>query len=189
MTRKTHRRKSHRRRYTRKSGGSGCGTCSMRGQFGGRGGMGGAELGHAYTTGASQALYQMTGQTPGLSSGGGSKATKKRRQAMLAAEALQRNANRERQKLAILAALAREAANEGARRTKRRTIANRHNKFRKAFVTGMPIMGYEGNEYGHLSRNEMKNKIREEALSEYVRMFDNNEGFNEFNLELNNNNN
>ena len=37
---------------------------------GGRGGMGGAELGHAYTTGASQELYQMTGKTPGLSSGG-----------------------------------------------------------------------------------------------------------------------
>jgi hypothetical protein len=43
----------------------------MRGQFGGRGGMGGADLGHAFTTGASQELYQMTGRTPGLSSGGG----------------------------------------------------------------------------------------------------------------------
>ena len=38
--------------------------------YGGRGGMGGAELGHAYTTGASQELYQLTGRTPGLSSGG-----------------------------------------------------------------------------------------------------------------------
>lgn len=37
---------------------------------GGRGGMGGADLGHAFTTGASQELYQMTGKTPGLSSGG-----------------------------------------------------------------------------------------------------------------------
>jgi hypothetical protein len=51
---KTHRRKHHSRRLHR----------------GGRGGMGGAELGHAFTTGASQELYQMTGRTPGLSSGG-----------------------------------------------------------------------------------------------------------------------
>jgi hypothetical protein len=43
----------------------------MRPQFGGRGGLGGADLGHAYTTGASQELYQMTGRTPGLYSGGG----------------------------------------------------------------------------------------------------------------------
>ena len=78
MIRKTHRSKSHKRRhsrkqthrYTRKRGGT-CGACSMRGQFGGRGGMGGADLGHAFTTGASQELYQMTGNTPGLSSGGG----------------------------------------------------------------------------------------------------------------------
>ena len=77
MVRKTHRSKSHKRRHsrkqtrrhTRKRGGS-C-ACSMRGQFGGRGGMGGADLGHAFTTGASQELYQMTGRTPGLSSGGG----------------------------------------------------------------------------------------------------------------------
>jgi len=76
MTRKTHRRKTHKRRHsrrhTRKSVGGQCAPC-MRSQAGGRGGMGGAELGHAYTTGASQALYQMTGQTPGLSSGGGKK--------------------------------------------------------------------------------------------------------------------
>jgi hypothetical protein len=55
---KTHKKahkKSHRRRHTRK-------------YKGGRGGMGGAELGHAYTTGASQELYQLTGKTPGLSS-------------------------------------------------------------------------------------------------------------------------
>lgn len=74
MTRKTHRSKSHkrrhtRRRHTRKNGGGGC-PCAARSQFGGRGGMGGAELGHAFTTGASQTLYQSTG-TPGLSSGGG----------------------------------------------------------------------------------------------------------------------
>jgi hypothetical protein len=68
-SRKTHRSKSYKRRHTRKNGG-GCG-CSMRPQFGGRGGLGGADLGHAYTTGASQELYQMTGRTPGLSSGGG----------------------------------------------------------------------------------------------------------------------
>jgi hypothetical protein len=73
MVRKTHRRKTskkYRRRHTRKRGGQ----CPCSGarptQFGGRGGMGGAEVGHAYTTGASQALYQMTGRTPGLSSGG-----------------------------------------------------------------------------------------------------------------------
>ena len=50
---------------------------------GGRGGMAGASLGHAYTTGASQELYQMTGRTPGLSSGGkrstGKRSTSKRR--------------------------------------------------------------------------------------------------------------
>lgn len=78
MTRKTHRSKSHkrrhtrrrhtRRRHTRKNGG-GCG-CLARSQFGGRGGMGGADLGHAFTTSAQQTLYQYTG-TPGLSSGGG----------------------------------------------------------------------------------------------------------------------
>lgn len=55
--RRTHRRKSHHRRHSRK-------------YKGGRGGMGGADLGHAFTTGASQELYQMTGKTPGLSSGG-----------------------------------------------------------------------------------------------------------------------
>lgn len=73
---KTYRSKSHKRRHsrkhsrrhTRKSGGS-C-PCSMRGQWGGRGGLGGADVGHAFTTGASQTLYQMTGRTPGLSSGG-----------------------------------------------------------------------------------------------------------------------
>ena len=64
MVRKTLRRKRSQRRHTRK-------------YHGGRGGMGGAELGHAYqspaayTTGASQTLYQLTGRTPGLSSGGG----------------------------------------------------------------------------------------------------------------------
>jgi hypothetical protein len=69
--RTTKRSKSYRRRHTHKRGGA-C-PCAMRG---GRGGMGGSELGHAYqspaayTTGASQALYQMTGRTPGLSSGG-----------------------------------------------------------------------------------------------------------------------
>lgn len=101
MVRKTHRSKSHKRRHsrkqtrrhTRKRGGT-CGSCSMRGQFGGRGGMGGADLGHAFTTGASQELYQMTGRTPGLSSGGGSSGVKKRREARLADEAANRNARR-----------------------------------------------------------------------------------------------
>jgi hypothetical protein len=46
---------------------------------GGRGGMGGADLGHAFTTGASQELYQMTGKTPGLSSGGKRRNRKTRR--------------------------------------------------------------------------------------------------------------
>ena len=46
---------------------------------GGRGGMGGADLGHAFTTGASQELYQMTGKTPGLSSGGKRKTRRTRR--------------------------------------------------------------------------------------------------------------
>ena len=94
MTRKTrvHRSKSHKRRHsrrhTRKNGGGGC-PCSQRGQFGGRGGLGGSELGHAYTTGASQTLYQLTGQTPGLSSGGakGSKARARTRAATLAKRA------------------------------------------------------------------------------------------------------
>ncbi len=64
-THKTRRSKSYRRRHTRKNGG-GCG-CGVRTLRGGRGGMGGAELGHAYTTGASQELAQITGKTPGLS--------------------------------------------------------------------------------------------------------------------------
>jgi hypothetical protein len=34
-----------------------------------RGGRGGDLGGHAYTTGASQTLYQLSGRTPGLSSG------------------------------------------------------------------------------------------------------------------------
>jgi hypothetical protein len=46
---------------------------------GGRGGMGGADLGHAFTTGASQELYQMTGKTPGLSSGGKRSARRSRK--------------------------------------------------------------------------------------------------------------
>jgi hypothetical protein len=70
MTRKTHRRrthrsKSHKRRHSRKHS-----RRHTRKYHGGRGGMGGADLGHAFTTGASQTLYQSTG-TPGLSSGGG----------------------------------------------------------------------------------------------------------------------
>jgi hypothetical protein len=190
MLRKTHRSKSHKRRhsrsrYTRKRGGT-C-PCAIRGQSnmtGGRGGMGGSELGHAYTTGASQTLYQMTGRTPGLSSGG-SKSSKKRRQAELAAAAAIRNADRETKRRANLRSISRNAANEG----KKRMTKKRHNNFKKNFVMGMPLIGYEGNEYKHLSRNEMKNKIREEALSKYVNMFGNNEDFNELNLELNNNNN
>jgi hypothetical protein len=63
--RKTRRSKSYRRRHTRKRGGNcGCGVRTLRG---GRGGFGGSELGHAYTTGASQTLYQEMGKTPGLS--------------------------------------------------------------------------------------------------------------------------
>jgi hypothetical protein len=186
MSRKTHRSKSHKRRHsrrhTRKNGG-GCTSCTMRGQWGGRGGLGGAEVGHAFTTGASQTLYQMTGRTPGLSSGG-SRASQRRRREQLAATAVVRNSEREAQRRAMLAALARNAAAEG----KRRGTKRRHNSFKKAFVMGMPLPGYEGNEYKHLSRNEMKNKIREQALSEYVRMFGNNENFNELNLEINENN-
>jgi hypothetical protein len=65
LRRKTHRRKTHRPRHgrmriTRKRGGSGCGSCAAGLMRGGRG----------YTTGASQALYQEIGSTPGLSSGG-----------------------------------------------------------------------------------------------------------------------
>ena len=79
MVRKTHRSKSHKRRHTRrqtrKLGGAGC-PCT-RAQLGGRGGLGGADLGRAYTSGASQELYQMTGRTPGLSSGGSRKNLRK----------------------------------------------------------------------------------------------------------------
>jgi hypothetical protein len=69
---KSYRRRHSRRRITRKNGGA-C-PCSMRGQFGGKGG----DVGHVYTTGASQSLYQITG-TPGLSRGGSSTADKKKR--------------------------------------------------------------------------------------------------------------
>jgi len=148
---KTHRRSTHRkhkshRRHTHK----------RRHHRGGRGGMGGAELGHAFTTGASQELYQMTGKTPGLSSGGGSKSTKRRRN---------------------------ETRKQRARNAE---IKRRHEKFSEVFVVGMPISGHEGHSFKHLSRNEMKNKIRIEALSKYVEMFGNNEGFNELNLKLTN---
>ncbi len=64
-THKTRKSKSYRRRHTRKNGGA-C-PCNMR-LRGGRGGLGGAEVSRAYTTGASQTLYQLTGKTPGLSS-------------------------------------------------------------------------------------------------------------------------
>ena len=178
MVRKTYRHKQT-RRHTRKHGGAcPCSGAPLLGQFGGRDGMGGADLGHAfrsqaYTTDTSQELYQMTGRTPGLSSGG-SRASKKRRHTRLTEEANKRMAmNAERR----------------AEEYTRRMVKNRHNKFGQNFVKGMPILGYEGNEYKHLSRNEMKNKIREEAISKYVHMFGNNEGFNELHLELNNNNN
>jgi hypothetical protein len=74
MSRKTHRSKSHKRRHSRRH---------TRKYHGGRGGMGGAELGHAYqsqayTTGASQTLYQLTGRTPGLSSGGKRRTTRRK---------------------------------------------------------------------------------------------------------------
>ncbi len=61
-TQRTRRSKSYRRRHTRKGGAC---PCAMR-LRGGRG-LGGSELGHAYTTGASQTLYQLSGRTPGLS--------------------------------------------------------------------------------------------------------------------------
>lgn len=68
MAIKTRRSKSYRRRHsrrkTRKNGGA-C-PCSMRGQFGGRGGE---AVGHVYTTGATQTLYQITGE-PGRTKGG-----------------------------------------------------------------------------------------------------------------------
>jgi coenzyme F420-reducing hydrogenase alpha subunit len=164
----------------------------MRGQWGGRGGLGGAEVGHAYTTGASQALYQMTGRTPGLSSGGGSKATKKRRNAAkLAAQAerLAKEANTLKNKAEEMENRAEEMENKAEEMENKaeEMINKRHNNFKQSFVLGMPINGYEGNSYKHLSRNEMKNKIRQEALSEYVSRFGNNRGFNELNLELNNN--
>jgi hypothetical protein len=78
--RKTHRRRVSRRRQTRKRGGE-CAPCSagLPKMFGGRGGLGGSDLGRAYTTGASQTLYQMTGQTPGLSSGGRRRRNRSRR--------------------------------------------------------------------------------------------------------------
>ena len=63
--RKTHRSKSYRRRHTRKNGGA-C-PCAMRNLKGGRGGLGGAEVSRAYTTGATQELAEITGKTPGLS--------------------------------------------------------------------------------------------------------------------------
>lgn len=64
-----HRRHTHRRKSRRHS----------RKYNGGRGGMGGADLGHAFTTSASQELYQMTGKTPGLSSGGKRRTRRTRR--------------------------------------------------------------------------------------------------------------
>lgn len=70
--RKTHRRRHSRRRQTRRRGGA-CPCAAASLMRGGRGGLGGSELGHAYTTSASQELYQMTGRTPGLSSGGARK--------------------------------------------------------------------------------------------------------------------
>ncbi len=75
MSRKTHRSKSYRRRHSRrrtvsrKRGGS----CPCNTKFrGGRGGLGGVGIAsrNTGTTGASAALYQWTGKTPGLSSGG-----------------------------------------------------------------------------------------------------------------------
>jgi hypothetical protein len=156
MVRKTSRSKTHKRRHSRRHTRKNAAL-----QFGGRGGMGGAELGHAYTSGASQELYQMTNRTPGISSGGGSKATKKRRE----------------QSLAVA-----NAARKAQLQTKKR-----HNEFKKNYM-GMPLVGYEGNQYSHLSRNEIKNKVKEEALSNYVRMTGNNNNFDKFNLKLNNNN-
>jgi hypothetical protein len=137
--RKTHKRKTHKRKHSRRH---------TRKVYGGRGGIGGAELGHDNTTGASQSLYQMNGQTPGLSNGGGSKATKKRQNTARA----QRAHNAE--------------------------IASRMARFKREFVTGNVIPGYEGNEYKHLNRNSRHNKLRNEYLSDWVRMFGNQEGFN-----------
>ena len=81
--RKTHRSKSHKRRHTRRTGGA-C-PCSMRQQLGGRGGMGGAELGHAYTTSATSTLNQTN---PAYFGGGkGSAGRAKTRAKMLAKRA------------------------------------------------------------------------------------------------------
>lgn len=83
--RKTHRqRKTHRRRKTH------------RGGRGGMGGISGSTYGRPFTSGASQELYQLTGRTPGLSSGGGGgKKQKMRKAAKLAAEAARLEAKAE----------------------------------------------------------------------------------------------
>jgi hypothetical protein len=93
--------------------------------------------------------------------GGGSKSTKKRRQ---------------------------KHHNASAKKKEHRDkILKRQHNFKQKFME-MPLIGYEGNNYKHLSREEIKNKIKEEALSNYIHKYNNNEGFNEINLELNNNN-
>ena len=81
--RKTHKRKSHTRRHTRKRGGAcPCAAVNRSLQAGGRGGMGGASVGHAYTTGASQELKQLS-PSPLSSGGKGSSARRRTRNAWL----------------------------------------------------------------------------------------------------------
>lgn len=76
------------RKYTKKASHRTMRNKRLSGGRGGAGGLGGASVGHgdggfgagradigsvdnkAFTTGASQVLYQLTGRTPGLSSGG-----------------------------------------------------------------------------------------------------------------------
>jgi hypothetical protein len=156
---KTRRNKSFaRRKYTRRNGGA-C-PCAMRTlQTGGRGGMGGAELGHAYTTGASQTLYQLTGKTPGLSSGGAIHNKKMKIGGVSRSEQKRR-------------------ATARAKRAHNAEIASRLERFEREHVTGNTIPGYEGNEYKHHNKNSRHNKLHNEYLSEWVKMFKNTEGFN-----------
>ena len=168
MVRKTHRSKSHKRRHsrkqtrrhTRKRGGtcpcSGA-SAALHGQFGGRGGMGGADLGHAFTTGASQELYQMTGRTPGLSSGGGGNNNEKK-----AAE--KEKAKEERRK-------AREAAEERARQAEQAKEAALQAYEAKLHKSFKPRMRQLRNKYlawwDALTPEEQK-KIMNEINAEYA---------------------
>lgn len=116
--RKTHRSKSHKRRHTRRSGGA-C-PCSMRQQLGGRGGFGGAELGHAYTTSATATLNQTN---PAYLGGGkGSTGRAKTRATMLAKRA--ENRAKEAAKLANRAENMAEEAHNMAKEAKNEIKGN-----------------------------------------------------------------